>query len=93
MQRDIQRRRAASIDASPHHEFQCALVEYLDGFAIDPQGPASNPTGVKVIRGGAWDAGEADCRLGRRLTEGVSPFIHDFILGFRVVLVPETWAP
>ncbi len=62
---------------------------YPGGFATDPQGPASNPTGVKVIRGGAWDAGEADCRSGRRLTEGVSPFIHDFILGFRVVLVTE----
>ncbi len=62
---------------------------YAGGFATDPQGPASNVTGVKVIRGGAWDAFEADCRSGRRLTEGVSPFIHDFILGFRVVLVTD----
>jgi formylglycine-generating enzyme required for sulfatase activity len=62
---------------------------YPGGFVTDPQGPASNMQGVKVIRGGAWDAGEADCRSGRRLTEGVSPFITDFILGFRVVLVAE----
>jgi formylglycine-generating enzyme required for sulfatase activity len=62
---------------------------YPGGSATDPQGPASNVQGVKAIRGGAWDAGEADCRSGRRLTEGVHPFIHDFILGFRVVLVTE----
>ncbi len=59
---------------------------YPGGFAIDPQGPASNQTGVKVIRGGAWDAFPSDCRSARRLTEGVSPFISDFIIGFRVVL-------
>jgi formylglycine-generating enzyme required for sulfatase activity len=64
---------------------------YLGGFAIDPQGPASNVTGVKVIRGGAWEAFASDCRSGRRLTEGVSPFIHDFILGFRVVLVTDAF--
>ena len=62
---------------------------YPGGSVTDPQGPASNAQGVKVIRGGAWDAFESDCRSGRRLTEGVSPFIHDFILGFRVVLVTE----
>jgi formylglycine-generating enzyme required for sulfatase activity len=62
---------------------------YPGGSVTDPQGPASNVQGVKVIRGGAWDAGEADCRSGRRLTEGVHPFIHDFILGFRVALVTE----
>jgi hypothetical protein len=43
----------------------------------------------KVIRGGAWDAFEEDCRSGRRLTKGVSLFISDFILGFRVVLVTD----
>ncbi len=62
---------------------------YPGGSVADPQGPASNPQGVKVIRGGAWDAFESDCRSGRRLTEGVHPFIHDFILGFRLVLVTE----
>jgi formylglycine-generating enzyme required for sulfatase activity len=63
---------------------------YPGGSVTDPQGPASNPQGVRVIRGGAWDAFASDCRSGRRLTEGVSPFIHDFILGFRVVLDPGT---
>ena len=62
---------------------------YSGGAATDPQGPVSNPQGVKVIRGGAWDSFESDCRSGRRLTEGVHPFIHDFILGFRVVLLTE----
>jgi formylglycine-generating enzyme required for sulfatase activity len=62
---------------------------YPGGSITDPQGPASSSTGVKVIRGGAWDAGESNCRSGRRQTEGVSPFITDFILGFRVVLVTE----
>jgi formylglycine-generating enzyme required for sulfatase activity len=62
---------------------------YPGGSITDPQGPASNATGVKVIRGGAWDAGESNCRSGRRQTEGVHPFITDFILGFRVVLVTE----
>jgi formylglycine-generating enzyme required for sulfatase activity len=62
---------------------------YPGGSATDPQGPASNAQGVKVIRGGAWDASESDCRSGRRQTKGVHPFITDFILGFRVVLVTE----
>jgi formylglycine-generating enzyme required for sulfatase activity len=62
---------------------------YPGGSITDPQGPASNSTGVKVIRGGAWDSGEANCRSGRRQTEGVHPFITDYILGFRVVLVTE----
>jgi formylglycine-generating enzyme required for sulfatase activity len=59
---------------------------YPGGFETDPQGPASNAIGVRVIRGGAWDGFETDCRSARRGAEGVSPFIHDFILGFRVVL-------
>jgi formylglycine-generating enzyme required for sulfatase activity len=59
---------------------------YPGEFATDPQGPASNATGVKVIRGGAWDGFESDCRSAHRGTEGVSPFITDFILGFRIVL-------
>src|SRR6266576_7064481 len=59
---------------------------YSGAFETDPQGPASNAIGVRVIRGGAWDGFETDCRSARRGTEGVSPFIHDFILGFRAVL-------
>jgi formylglycine-generating enzyme required for sulfatase activity len=59
---------------------------YPGGFATDPQGPPSNAIGFKVIRGGGWDGFETDCRSARRSIEAVSPFIHDFILGFRVVL-------
>jgi formylglycine-generating enzyme required for sulfatase activity len=53
---------------------------------IDPQGAVSNPQGFKVIRGGAWESFETDCRSARRSIEGASPFITDFIIGFRVVL-------
>ena len=59
---------------------------YPGGTVTDPQGPASNPIGFKVIRGGAWEAFELDCRSARRSIEGASPFITDFIIGFRVVL-------
>jgi len=59
---------------------------YPGGFENDPQGPASNAIGFKVMRGGAWDGFESDCRSARRQVEGASPFIHDFILGFRIVL-------
>jgi formylglycine-generating enzyme required for sulfatase activity len=59
---------------------------YLGGAVTDPQGPATNPIGNKVIRGGAWESSEFDCRSARRSIEGASPFISDFIIGFRVVL-------
>ena len=59
---------------------------YPGGFETDPQGPASNSIGDKIIRGGSWDGFESDCRSARRMGFGVSPFLHDFILGFRVVL-------
>jgi formylglycine-generating enzyme required for sulfatase activity len=62
---------------------------YPGGAVIDPQGPASNVLGARVIRGGAWDSSEPDCRSGRRQLKGVHPFITDSILGFRVVLVIE----
>ena len=61
--------------------------DYPGGFVTDPQGPATNPIGVKVIRGGAWEGFELDCRSARCRFEGASPFISDFIIGFRVVLV------
>ncbi len=62
---------------------------YPGGAETDPQGPASNAAGVKVIRGGGWDAFDSDCRSARRSTEAVSPFIRDEIIGFRVVLVTD----
>ena len=62
---------------------------YPGGSVTDPQGPASNPIGWKVIRGGAWEASEFDCRSASRNIEAASPFISDFIIGFRVVLVSD----
>jgi formylglycine-generating enzyme required for sulfatase activity len=59
---------------------------YPGGAVTNPQGPVSNPIGFKVIRGGAWESSEFDCRSARRSIEGASPFISDFIIGFRVVL-------
>lgn len=59
---------------------------YPGGSVTDPQGPASNPLGNKVMRGGAWDAFDTDCRSASRNTFAVSPFITDTIVGFRVVL-------
>jgi formylglycine-generating enzyme required for sulfatase activity len=63
--------------------------EYPGGTVIDPHGPSTNPIGWKVIRGGAWEASEFDCRSASRWFEGASPFISDFIIGFRVVLFTE----
>lgn len=63
--------------------------EYPGGGIIDPQGPATNAIGWKVIRGGAWEASGSDCRSARRGFEPASPFISDFIIGFRVVLVAD----
>jgi formylglycine-generating enzyme required for sulfatase activity len=62
---------------------------YPGGAVTDPQGPSNNPIGWKVIRGGAWEASEFDCRSASRWFEGASPFISDFIIGFRVVLVGD----
>jgi len=62
---------------------------YPGGAVTDPQGPATNPIGWKVIRGGAWESSEFDCRSASRWFEGASPFISDFIIGFRVVLVTD----
>jgi len=62
---------------------------YPGGAVTDPQGPATNPIGWKVIRGGAWESSEFDCRSASRWFEGAHPFINDFIIGFRVVLAVE----
>jgi len=59
---------------------------YPGGFVTDPQGPASSPIGDKIIRGGAWDEFESNCRSAKRMGFGVSPFLKDYIFGFRVVL-------
>jgi formylglycine-generating enzyme required for sulfatase activity len=59
---------------------------YTGGFATDPQGPTFSAIGDKIIRGGAWDEFENNCRSAKRMGFGVSPFLKDVILGFRVVL-------
>lgn len=56
------------------------------GAQTDPKGPASNPIGFKVMRGGAFDYPDSSCRSAARLFFGVSPFLTDWDLGFRVVL-------
>jgi formylglycine-generating enzyme required for sulfatase activity len=54
------------------------------GVQVDPKGPPSNPTVLKVMRGGAYDYFDSDCRSARRLF--FSPSLNDTDLGFRVVL-------
>jgi formylglycine-generating enzyme required for sulfatase activity len=62
---------------------------YPGGTQSDPLGPSATASGLKVIRGGAWESFDSDCRSARRMTEAASPFISDFIIGFRVVLATE----
>ena len=59
------------------------------GTQTDPTGPLSNAQGRKVMRGGAYDYFQSDCRSARRLFFVDSPFFTDTDLGFRVVLVTE----
>jgi|KBSSwiStaDraftv2_1062776.scaffolds.fasta_scaffold2236183_1 formylglycine-generating enzyme required for sulfatase activity len=58
------------------------------GMQINPTGTASNPIGNKVMRGGAFDYPRSSCRSAARLFFGLSPFLTDWDLGFRVVLDP-----
>lgn len=55
------------------------------GIQVDPKGPASNSIGLKVMRGGAYDYFDGDCRSARRLFFG-APTLTDTDLGIRVVL-------
>jgi formylglycine-generating enzyme required for sulfatase activity len=54
------------------------------GSVTDPQGPASNPMGWKVMRGGAFDFGFSACRSASRSFR--FPLFPDSDVGFRVVL-------
>jgi formylglycine-generating enzyme required for sulfatase activity len=57
------------------------------GTQTDPTGPDSNPNGLKVMRGGAYDYPNSSCRSASRLFRfALSP---DSDLGFRVVLVRD----
>ena len=57
------------------------------GIQTDPTGPASNPSGLKVMRGGAYDYPNSSCRSASRLFS--NQFHTDTDLGFRVVLVSD----
>jgi formylglycine-generating enzyme required for sulfatase activity len=60
----------------------------LPGGAVkDPQGPATNPIGWKVTRGGSFDQG--DYRSATRYFFGNHPALKDWNLGFRVVLATD----
>jgi formylglycine-generating enzyme required for sulfatase activity len=57
------------------------------GVQTDPTGPASNPNGLKVMPGGAYDYPNSSCRLASRLFRAST--WPDSDVGFRVVLVTE----
>jgi formylglycine-generating enzyme required for sulfatase activity len=58
--------------------------DQLGGVQTDPIGPASNPNGYKVMRGGAYDYFETDCRSAARFFRHF--LLTDSDVGFRVVL-------
>jgi formylglycine-generating enzyme required for sulfatase activity len=62
------------------------LGDLTGGNTVDPQGPPSNSTGWKVVRGGGYDFSDSDCRSSRRYFFGSHPALNDTNLGFRVVL-------
>jgi formylglycine-generating enzyme required for sulfatase activity len=58
--------------------------DQVGGVQTDPQGPATNAQGLKVMRGGAYDYPNSDCRSASRFFRFAS--FPDSDLGFRVVL-------
>ena len=64
------------------------LGDLPGGAVTDPQGPASNPIGWKVVRGGSYDFDVTDCRSARRFF--FPAVFDDTDIGFRVVLVIRT---
>jgi formylglycine-generating enzyme required for sulfatase activity len=61
--------------------------DQLGGVQTDPQGPATNAQGLKVMRGGAYDYPNNDCRSASRFFRFANQ--PDSDLGFRVVLATE----
>jgi formylglycine-generating enzyme required for sulfatase activity len=60
-------------------------TDQVGGVQTDPQGPATNAQGLKVIRGGAYDYDNSSCRSASRFFRfALAP---DSDVGFRVVLV------
>lgn len=64
---------------------QDAYGDQTGGVQIDPEGPGSNAQGLKVIRGGAYDYPDSDCRSASRFFRFAD--WPDSDVGFRVVLV------
>jgi formylglycine-generating enzyme required for sulfatase activity len=58
------------------------------GVQTDPTGPGSNPSGLKVMRGGAYDYPNSSCRSASRLFRFANS--PDTDVGFRVVLVMQS---
>jgi formylglycine-generating enzyme required for sulfatase activity len=58
--------------------------DQVGGVQTDPQGPASNVQGLKVIRGGAYDYDNSSCRSASRFFRFAN--WPDSDVGFRVVL-------
>jgi formylglycine-generating enzyme required for sulfatase activity len=58
--------------------------DQVGGVQTDPQGPASNAQGLKVMRGGAYDYPNNDCRSASRFFRFAN--WPDSDVGFRVVL-------
>jgi formylglycine-generating enzyme required for sulfatase activity len=56
--------------------------EYFHHSAIDPEGPATGA--IKILRGGSWFHGPADCRSAQR--DALDPGRRHSPYGFRVVL-------
>jgi len=61
--------------------------DQVGGVQTDPQGPASNSQGLKVLRGGAYDYPNNECRSASRFFRFAN--WPDSDVGFRVVLVTE----
>jgi formylglycine-generating enzyme required for sulfatase activity len=61
--------------------------DQIGGVQTDPTGPASNPNGNKVMRGGAYDYDNSSCRSASRFFR--FPSWPDSDVGFRAVLVTE----
>jgi formylglycine-generating enzyme required for sulfatase activity len=61
--------------------------DQMGGVQTDPQGPATNTQGLKVMRGGAYDYPNSDCRSASRFFRFA--LFPDSDLGFRVVLATE----
>jgi len=63
--------------------------EYPQGAVSDPSGPKEGS--IRVVRGGSWNGGAADCRSAFRF--GGAPSFRGYSLGFRVALSSQSGIP